>query len=176
MVHSDVKLHFTASLAKLHTNLMDTKTTHAPTPVSCFGKDHWSLLAYVESRCVDGNKGVGTLARPHLRANPATHPLLAHATPTGWKDTYSTRLKGFFAFDERADVDKAMNAGLMLRGHDDWDCLDDLQDAGFVEILSLANGQVRMTDAGLDAAAQLRRHKARGGMFASFELEPVAAA
>lgn len=34
---------------------------------SLFGKDHWSLLAYVETCCVDGQDGIGTLDRRRLR-------------------------------------------------------------------------------------------------------------
>lgn len=155
----------------LYTNLQSRTLMTAPqhshqtTPVSQFGKDHWSLLAYVETRCVDGKTGVGQLAHTHMRGNPQTHPLLAN---TPWKPHFGTRLKDFFSFEHRSDALKAIAAGLMLDGHDDWDCLDDLAAAGYVEILSLANGHVRMTDAGLELAAQLRHHKARGGQFASF--------
>lgn len=142
-----------------------TNPAQSATPVSKFGKDHWSLLAYVESRCVDGDAGVGTLVCAHLRGNSHTHPLLAN---TAWKPGFSTRLKGFFEYEQRSDVAKAIEAGFMLEGHDDWDCLDDLAAAGYVEILSLANGRVRMTEAGLEMAAQVRQHKARGGQFAGF--------
>jgi len=145
------------------------------TPVSQFGKDHWSLLAYVESCCVDGSEGVGRLFPSRMRGNPATHPLLAHLPASAWKLTYSTRLQGFFDYEHRSDAAKAIEAGWMLANHDDWDCLNDLEAAGYVEVLSLGNPAVRMTELGQEVAGKLRAHKALGGQFAQFSLTPVAA-
>lgn len=149
------------------------------TPVEKFGKDHWSMLAYVEACCVDGAKGRGQLHFSRVRCNPDRHPLLASSASVGgrWQLRYSTRLRGFFEFEERGDPEKAIAAGLMLRDHDDWDCLDDLEAAGYVEIQSLANGLVKMTHLGMDVAGKLRAHKAAGHHFASFTLahDPVAA-
>lgn len=80
---------------------------------SLFGKDHWSLLAYVETCCVDGQDGIGTLDRRRLRCNENNHPLLKGAySPTGWQPSYSTRLAGFFDFADRSDTPKAVAAGL----------------------------------------------------------------
>ena len=145
----------------------------AATPVSLFGKDHWSLLAYVECCCVDGENGIGRLVRSRMRTNENTHPLLRGA-PVAWKVNYSTRLRGFFEFNDRSDPAKAIAAGLMLEGHDDWDCLDDLEAAGYLEVLTLVQGCVQLTEAGLAVAAKLREHKAKGGQFAGFSLEPAA--
>lgn len=36
----------------------------SPTPVEQFGKDHWSMLAYVETLCVDGSKPVRSAPSP----------------------------------------------------------------------------------------------------------------
>lgn len=141
----------------------------AVTPVEKFGKDHWSTFAYVETCCVDGKEGVGQLERQRMRCNPERHPLL-HTSPGGWRDAYSTRLAGFFDFADRNDPEKAIEAGLMLRGHDDWDCLDDLEAAGLIEVQSLANGFVTMTEKGMEVAGELRTHKAAGGHFAGFRL------
>lgn len=140
------------------------------TPVSKFGKDHWSMLAYVETLCVDRKSGVGTIDPRKARCNEGSHPAKSFS-PVAWKQSFSTRLLGYFYFQERADVDKAVGAGLQILGHDDWDCLDDLESAGFVEITSVANSFVRMTPDGLIASAKLREHKANGGMFAGFVLD-----
>lgn len=131
------------------------------------------MLAYVESCCVDGRDGVGTLDRRRVRCNANTHPMLSaelDVAGMGWKLSYSTRLAGFFDFAERSDPEKAIAAGLQLRDHDDWDCLDDLEAAGYVETLSLVNGFVKMTPLGCEVAAKLRAHKAEGGHFAGFRL------
>ena len=146
------------------------------TPVAKFGKDHWSLLAYVECCCVDGKNGIGVLDRRRVRGNEKTHPLLAANATVTWKDEYSTRLAGFFDFADRSDPNKAQDAGLQILGHDDWDCLDDLEAAGFVEILTLANSAVKMTEEGCKVAGLLRTHKANGGQFAGFTLREEAIA
>lgn len=131
--------------------------------VEQFGKDHWSLLAYVETRCVDYK---GELDREHLRCNEKIRPMLKGyrtAGPgMGWKPEYGTRLKGYF--EDRT------NKALKLEDHDDWDCLDDLEDAGYIEILSLVNGWVTLTKLGSEVSSKLRLHKAQGKMFADFTL------
>lgn len=148
------------------------------TPVHKFGKDHWSMLAYVETCCVDGRDGHGLLDFSRVRCNPIRHPLLAGSAALcgSWKLNYSTRLSGFFDFADRSDPEKAIAAGLMLRDHDDWDCLDDLQAAGYVEIESLANGIVKLTELGMDVAGRLRSHKASGKHFATFSVAQEAVA
>ena len=142
------------------------------TPVEQFGKDHWSMLAYVEQCCVDGRDGLGTIDRRRVRCNQNTNPMLAavYSSDTAWKLQYSTRLAGFFDFEGRNDPEKAIAAGLQLRDHDDWNCLEDLEAAGYVEVLSLVNGVVKMTEKGCGVAAKIRAHKAGGGQFASFYL------
>ena len=45
---------------------------------------------------------------------------------------------------------------------DDWDCLADLEAAGFVELVSYATGLVHIFPVGIKAAAALRDHGAGG--------------
>lgn len=140
-------------------------------PVSKYGKDHWSMLAYVETCCVDGRNGVGILNNTRVRCNGATHPLHdANSHSSSWKPEYSTRLFGFFDFPDRGDTAKAVAAGLQVLGHDDWDCLNDLEAAGYIEVISESNGHVRMTKEGSRVNGLLREHKAGGGMYANFVL------
>ena len=128
-------------------------------PVPRFGKDHWSLLAYVETRCVDSIGNTGTLDPLRMRCNPKRHPMMAVSRfgERKWEPTYGTRLR----MTRTGRVPQ-------LRTHDDWDCLEDLDAAGLVEVVSLVNGFVRMTSSGLKIAATLRAHKAEGGVFATF--------
>ena len=139
-----------------------------------FGKDHNSLLAYIETLQVDtSTPGVGTLDKRRVRCNPKRHPLQAvnmnaNSACSGWEPSYGTRLAGYW--DEKGVV----NPKEMIEDHDDWDCMDDLEAAGMVEIISLANGFVRLTDKGLQVAALLRAWKAKGGYFSTFRhQEPV---
>jgi hypothetical protein len=137
-------------------------------PVSSFippeqwGQDHWSLLGYVNVRYA----GSIPLELDHMRCNFERHPLLVgfrqslvSNTGTIWKTEYSTRLRG----NTRENPVRAA-------GHDDWDCLDDLEAAGLVDVISLVNGLVFLTEKGQEVANRLVRHKAQGGKFATFEL------
>jgi hypothetical protein len=135
------------------------------TDVRQFGKDHWSLLAYVETRVVD-HKGV--LDIRHLSCNPKTHAMYSHSG--GWSDEYSTRLKKGVA-----------------KGNDDYDCLDDLQHAGYITWkpgkkmkvnigammgkIEVKVPTVKMTKLGSEVNGRLRAHKAAGNNFATFDVE-----
>jgi hypothetical protein len=133
--------------------------------VSDFGKDHWSLLAYVETLCVDsGENGVGEIDKRRLRCNPKRHPVHAvnEARTGGWKDDYSTRLSGYFLPNGKNDKSR------MVYSHDDWDCLDDLEGAGMLEVMSEVNGFVILSDRGREMVARIRAHKSKGGVFATF--------
>lgn len=76
-------------------------TAETPVPVAAWGKDHWSTLAYVETRTVDHK---GLLDHDHMRCSPGLHPMLhgvgrrkSHSAmpPT----EYATRVKGQRTYD-----------------------------------------------------------------------------
>lgn len=84
--------------------------------INQWGKDHWSTFAYIESRCVD-HKGV--LKNANMRTNVGRHPLFVargFGTP-GDGSKYPTRGK----HSELSD-------------HDDWDCLNDMVEAGLIAV------------------------------------------
>ncbi len=84
-------------------------------PINQWGKDHWSALAYVEVRCVDNN---GVLKNAHMRTDAKRHPLfMVRYMGPGDGSGYPTRYKD----GELAD-------------HDDWDCLNDLVEAGLIAV------------------------------------------
>ena len=145
--------------------------TAGKTPVVRFGKDHWSLLAYVEHCCVNSRDGIGAIDYRRVRCNPARHPTQCgvYSQDIPWKVSFSTRLAGFGAFPEHADTQAAIAAGLQVQDHDDWDCLEDLEAAGYIEVVSMANGRISMTSRGNAIAAQLRSHKTSGGLFGTFK-------
>ncbi len=122
------------------------------TDLDKWGKDHWSLLAYVETCCVDCTR----LEHNRMRCNENRHPLLkgAAACNMKWENIWSTRLK----------------EGI-IQEHDDWDCLNDLEEAGFIEIISMVNGIVEITKKGAEVAHQIRKHKTAGGVFKTFKME-----
>lgn len=108
---------------------------------SRFGRDHRSLLLYIETRCVDHS---GKLEKAHLRCNANRHPAFAHSG--GWDDKYSTRW-----------ADKVET----VVGHDDWDCIDDLVNAGLLVWLGTGTQpRFKLTESGWGIAHQLRRERA----------------
>ena len=136
-----------------------TQIGAGPVPVEDWGKDHWSLLAYVYLMAVDQRP----LDHQRMRCNAETHPLLYQLRcEPRWEASYGTRLRGYFG------AVGAHNPSRRLPQHDDWDCLDDLEAAGYVEVLSLVNGIVRVTVAGVAMASMVLAHKAAGGVFATF--------
>jgi hypothetical protein len=123
-------------------------------PLALFGKDHWSLFAYVETRIVDYR---GEVANVHLRADWRINEHRKHKG--GDARAYPTRLKN----------------GETASPHDDWSCIDDLVREG----LLVWNGTglhpiFALTEQGRDAAAKLRQHKGDGGVFATFVWAPAA--
>ena len=123
-------------------------------PVEKFGKDHWSVLAYLECCAVD-NKGRLDVRR--MRCDADRHPGLVNGLLDSVQQKYPTILA----------------EGEELIDHDDWDCVDDLEAAGFVEQLGTGiNPVVKMTELGLKVIAAIRAHKAGGGNFALFRWEP----
>ena len=135
-------------------------------PIEDWGKDHWSTFAYVETCVVDQQP----LDRDRLRCNVKVRPHLVGPTVNRfgnakWQNDYGSRLKGFFT---KGEPDKTRQ----LPKHDDWDCLEDFEEAGLIEFVSVINAIVLLTEKGIAVAALLRKHKALGGNFANFEFKP----
>jgi hypothetical protein len=75
-------------------------------PIEEWGKDHWSLLGYIECRCVDHQ---GVPDHSHMRTNAGRHPGLVGAECRGlppWEPSYGTRLKGFWKDDKTTDLSR----------------------------------------------------------------------
>lgn len=85
--------------------------------LNLWGKDHYSTLAYLESRAVDQG---GVIQNAHMRTSLKRHPLFIArgglGAPTDGGN-YPTCYKG----------------GEILE-HDDWDCLDDMVQAGLLSV------------------------------------------
>lgn len=118
-------------------------------PVEQFGEDHWSNLLAAEG----AGRGYGGRLDPNLkRCNKARHPeeFAARTTRGDWY---------------RPTV---LKDGTAVAGHDDYDCLADLQAAG----LLLRHGgthRVTMTSLGLSVTAQLMGHMIDTDDFGSFD-------
>jgi len=136
-------------------------------PVADWGADHWSTLAYLETRAVDAN---GIIDNRRMRCEPRLHREFMHdvaffISAAITEKKYPTRLAG----------------GVELDDHDDWSCLEDMVAAGLIKAFfrrkyhgrafGNSEAKVEFTNTGLAAAAALRRHKARGGKFADFRYD-----
>lgn len=127
-----------------------------------WGKDHWSLLAYIEYRGIN-HKGV--LNKDHLRiknpivANSGNYPL----PRPEWKPEYGTRLRGYFLPEGKKDETK------VVPDHDDLDCIEDMEKEGLVENLGTGlNPACKLTKKGQRIVSALNVHKQEGSTFAQF--------
>lgn len=110
-------------------------------PINRWGRDHWSTLAYLETRIV-GHRGV--IQREHMRCDPALHPHLAHE---------GSRM-GSPAPTRLADGE--------VSSHDDWSCQDDAEAEGLIQ--NVGTGLYRryvLTDKGRPVAHALRDYLAQ---------------
>lgn len=122
-----------------------------------FGKDHWSLFAYVEFRVMNHQ---GRLDLVHLRIkNPALQQNRMGIS-SEWKPEYGTRLFGYF---------EKKNSKLLLTDHDDFDCLDDLEEAGLIESFGTGiNPAYKLTKKGVSVMGALTLHKQEDKNFCDF--------
>lgn len=120
--------------------------------VKNWGRDHWSTLAYLGTLAVD-NKGIAIPDRRRMRTNEITHPhLVGHDFGNQGANKYPTILK----------------EGTQ-EGHDDWDCIDDSIQLGFLEEVGTGfHRAYKFTKKGLDALHKLSDHKINGGNYSQF--------
>ena len=136
-------------------------------PMERWGKDHWSTLVYLETCAVDAR---GMIENRRMRCNARLHrPFVGLMFDNEIQDgsKYPTRLT------DNAELDN----------HDDWSCLEDMVKLGLIEVewkvkdrrkaFGGCVARVKFTDKGLEVSSAIRRHKANGGQFATFRIEPV---
>ena len=114
-----------------------------------FGKDHWSLLLYIETR-IHNYEGVLDIC--HMRIKDPS-----------WKPEYGTRLFGYW------NEDNTTNSLLQLHYHDDYDCLDDLEAENLIKNIGTGLRPVcTITKKGAKALSQLLLHKQSGKHCSNF--------
>ncbi len=117
---------------------------------AAWGKDHWSVFAYIAELAKYKENAAPDKTR--MRTNEKTHPQLIGCSGNVGGSKYPTQLKEG-----------------TLEGHDDWDCLDDLEHAKLLK--SVGTGMFpayKLTKKGIKIAALLYEHKLKGGFFANF--------
>lgn len=135
-------------------------------PISAWGRDHFSTLAYIETRCVDHR---GTVDNRHLRADPKLHPGLADA-----RNYIDGVVGGTARVNRNPKISPTrLKDGVEKAQHDDWSCLEDMEAGGLLEWNGTGMNPVfKLTTLGKIIAASLRSHKMEGGVFANFEVPP----
>lgn len=135
-------------------------------PISKFGKDHWSVFAFLATLAMN-NYGTDPRWLERMRCNPERHPGLdASRLKAGqrWNVQYSTRLKGY-----KFGIPLAKNQ--VQIGHDDWDCAYDLEAVGLLKDEGTGiNPYFILTDRGIAVHAALLKHKQSGKNFAEFSI------
>lgn len=132
-----------------------SETQKQAIPMEQWGRDHWSTLAFIESRCVNyGGDMIADRGHERMRCNFEIHP----------------GLRGGNGQPDGADAPTRLKDGSVVHEHDDWSCAEDMESSGLLEWKGTGTHPVFvLTELGIDVAGQLRAHKARGGGFKNFE-------
>lgn len=130
-----------------------------PVPVNEWFDDHFSTLLYIETLNVDRD------CKPvyeRMRAKPG-------APKRGVVAGASTIPLG--RSEEEKEYPTILVDGVLLYGHDDWDCIDDMLAEGLVTVEGPSmEPAVRLTSKGWKVAHALRRHKAERKHMSEFNI------
>lgn len=128
--------------------------------VKKYGKDHCSLLSYIGVLIKSSKDSIGIIDKRKLRCNSNTRPLF-NLNDGEWKESWGTKLKGYFS-------ENGNDESRLLKKHDDWDCLQDLDNSGFIKFITLTIGGVVLTNKGIEVLLKLKKHKLNGGKYSNF--------
>jgi hypothetical protein len=147
----------------------DTSTFSANdyVPMSAWGKDHHSTVAYAETVMVEcGGFQVGLDSR--MRSSRRNFRVMSLECP---RPKRPGRPDGHLAVAMSTEHGTRLNNGQTLQGHDDWACLQDAAREGLFTAgpEDIEPGvTLHLSDRGRQYCAELRAHKASGGNFATF--------
>lgn len=135
---------------------------NAHVPIELFGKDHWSTLAYIETRIVD-HREFRIKGDPCMRTCKRCWRIAQSASA---KEKQFDRVK----IDGGNSYPTRLRDGRLADRHCDWDCLQDLVAAGILATRGEPGigKKVTITTRGFIITGALRAHKASGGNFAGF--------
>jgi hypothetical protein len=126
---------------------------------SAWGKDHLSTLMYAETCCVDHH---GKLASAHMRQGD--HRIMRLGWPRGVDRP---------SFVNTRPSPTRLRGSEVVDGHDDWDCIDDMERAGYLVVSGTGlQPIVTLTEKGWQLAFALRRWRAEGKQLADFQVTP----
>jgi len=130
-------------------------------PLALFGKDHWSTLAYIETRIVD-HREFRIIGDPRMRTCRRCWRI---------QNSAKGRDRALVSVDGGHEYPTRLADGRQAAKHCDWDCMQDLIATGILATRGKPDigKKVTITKHGFPIVAALRQHKARGGTFATFQ-------
>lgn len=145
-------------------------------PVAAWGRDHWSLLGYIETVIeAMGDFQVGFDAR--MRQNRRNFRVMENLSPRPRRINHTPASLGVTMDVKYAS--RLLDGSQPDWTHDDWCCVQDMVTAGF--LFNCSNGQadieplssLKFTAEGVRVAQALRLHKMNGGTFSNFDATKV---
>jgi hypothetical protein len=134
-------------------------------PMNLWGRDHWSTLAYIETKLVNHGETVVEFD-PRMRQKRRHFRLLLQALPGHRKPGAIVQGQAM-----EAQHGSRLSDGSYLPWHDDWDCVTDMIEEGLFENDGgdgeLIGYPLKLTELGYAATAAIRKHKAEGGNFSN---------
>lgn len=132
-----------------------------------FGKDHWSTFMYATLKAIDYD-GYEVGYDAHMRSNRRNYRVLKEENPTPGYAKGALTNDGVVMTDNQGS---RLKGNVVLKGHDDWDCLQDAAQAGlFMQSPDEIQPKVKLklSVLGLEVTRQLLNHKQNGGNYAGF--------
>ncbi len=146
-------------------------------PPVLWGKDHWTTLAYITLSIIDysAHGGCQVGYDPRMRHNRRNFRVLAAENPYPPQRNQGkhahTPCHGHEPMAE--EHSSRLRTGKLARGHDDWDCIQDMVGMGLFNLMGpeeMVPGKVlNLTLMGWRWITAVWQHKAAGGAYDTFD-------
>ncbi len=107
--------------------MSESYTVDSIIPEDLFGRDHFSTLAYIETRLVDGKKYV-ICCDARMRTDAHNRRIFMHRPGK----QISNPNRYMVAMIGRPASPTRLRDGIEVPQHDDWDCIQDMAKAGYI--------------------------------------------
>ena len=137
-------------------------------PITMWGKDHWSTLAYIDSVIAEHSFYPITIDS-HMRTKRETYDyfLMNKAKKFGFIT------QPYYNFLSSDAYGTKLNDGTTVMAHDDYSCIVDFAKEGLLNIDEnsiITNKKIKFSDKGLTVMNCLHKHKVNGGTYSNFTM------